>query len=56
MKSTVRAVADEIASAAELALGKTAGRRSPWSAARDPDAATAAIADVIMPPEIDLFR
>ena len=27
MKSTVRAVADELASAAELALGKTAGRR-----------------------------
>ena len=26
MQSTVRAVADEIASAAELALGKTAGR------------------------------
>ena len=26
MRSTVRAVADELASAAELALGKTAGR------------------------------
>ncbi len=26
MKTTIRAVADELASAAELALGKTAGR------------------------------
>ena len=39
MRTTVRAVADELASAAELALGKTAARRSPSSAARTPRSA-----------------
>ena len=34
MQSTVRAVADEIASAAELALGKTRAAPSRWCAAR----------------------
>jgi coenzyme F420-0:L-glutamate ligase / coenzyme F420-1:gamma-L-glutamate ligase len=56
MKSTVRAVADEIASAAELVLGKTAGR--PLALVRDASfrRGEGQIADVIMPPEMDLFR
>ena len=45
MHSTVRAVADEIASAAELALGKAAGRPAEGS-----------IRDVLIPPKADLFR
>jgi coenzyme F420-0:L-glutamate ligase/coenzyme F420-1:gamma-L-glutamate ligase len=41
MRSTIRAVADEIASAAELAFGKVEGRRSPSCAARRSGAARA---------------
>lgn len=56
MRSTIRAVADELASAAELALGKTAGRpialvRGAWFQRGD-----GRIADTLMPPETDLFR
>jgi coenzyme F420-0:L-glutamate ligase/coenzyme F420-1:gamma-L-glutamate ligase len=56
MKSTVRAVADEIASAAELALGKTA--RRPVALVRGVSfrRGDGRIRDLVMPPEMDLFR
>jgi coenzyme F420-0:L-glutamate ligase/coenzyme F420-1:gamma-L-glutamate ligase len=56
MRSTVRAVADEIASAAELALGKTDGR--PVALVRDAafTRGEGNIQDLIMPSESDLFR
>jgi coenzyme F420-0:L-glutamate ligase/coenzyme F420-1:gamma-L-glutamate ligase len=56
MKSTVRAVADEIASAAELVLGKTA--RRPLALVRGAAfrRGDGRIKDVIMPAEMDLFR
>jgi coenzyme F420-0:L-glutamate ligase / coenzyme F420-1:gamma-L-glutamate ligase len=56
MRSTVRAVADEFASAAELALGK-AGRR-PVALVRDAafTRGDGSIRDLVMPPENDLFR
>ena len=56
MKSTVRAVADEIASAAELVLGKTAGRPLALVRGATFQRGEGRIADVIMPPEMDLFR
>jgi coenzyme F420-0:L-glutamate ligase/coenzyme F420-1:gamma-L-glutamate ligase len=56
MRTTVRAVADEIASAAELALGKTAGRPVALVRGARPDAGEGRIADLVMPPENDLFR
>jgi coenzyme F420-0:L-glutamate ligase/coenzyme F420-1:gamma-L-glutamate ligase len=56
MKSTVRAVADEIASAAELVLGKTAGRPLALVRGATFPRGEGRIADVIMPPEMDLFR
>lgn len=56
MRSTVRAVADELASAAELALGKTAGR--PVAVVRGATfrRGEASIQDALIPPENDLFR
>jgi coenzyme F420-0:L-glutamate ligase/coenzyme F420-1:gamma-L-glutamate ligase len=56
MKSTVRAVADEIASAAELALGKTA--RRPLALVRGATfrRGDGRIKDLVMPAEMDLFR
>jgi coenzyme F420-0:L-glutamate ligase/coenzyme F420-1:gamma-L-glutamate ligase len=56
MRSTVRAVADEIASAAELVLGKTAGR--PIAVVRGAEfrRGDGRIADALMPAEMDLFR
>ncbi len=56
MKSTVRAVADELASAAELALGKTA--RQPVALVRGAPftRGEGRIADLVMPSENDLFR
>jgi coenzyme F420-0:L-glutamate ligase / coenzyme F420-1:gamma-L-glutamate ligase len=57
MSATIRAVADEIASAAELVLGKTA--RRPVAVVRGaspPTGLGSVIADVLMPPELDLFR
>jgi coenzyme F420-0:L-glutamate ligase/coenzyme F420-1:gamma-L-glutamate ligase len=56
MKSTVRAVADEIASAAELVLGKTATR--PLAVVRGASfrRGEGRIKDLIMPTEFDLFR
>jgi coenzyme F420-0:L-glutamate ligase/coenzyme F420-1:gamma-L-glutamate ligase len=56
MRSTVRAVADEIASAAELALGKSAGR--PVAVVRGAAfvRAETPIADALIPGAMDLFR
>ncbi len=56
MRSTVRAVADELASAAELALGKSAGR--PVAVIRGATFARGetAIRDALIPGEMDLFR
>jgi len=55
MRSTIRATADEIATAAELALGKTA--RLPGAVVRGahPTRGEGRIADVLMPREFDLF-
>ena len=55
MQSTVRAVADEIASAAELAFGKTAGRPIALVRGANPLRGEASIADALIPPEMDLF-
>jgi len=56
MRSTVRAVADELASAAELALGKSAGR--PVAVIRGAAfvRGETAIRDALIPGEMDLFR
>jgi coenzyme F420-0:L-glutamate ligase/coenzyme F420-1:gamma-L-glutamate ligase len=56
MKSTVRAVADEIASAAELVLGKTAGRPIALVRGASFRRGDGRIKDLIMPPGLDLFR
>ena len=56
MRSTVRAVADEIASAAELALGKIAAR--PVAIVRGSPfiRGDGSIRDALIPPAFDLFR
>ena len=56
MRTTVRAVADELASAAELALGKTAGRPVALVRGASPPLGEGTIADLVMAPENDLFR
>ena len=56
MKSTIRAIADEIASAAELGLGKTAGRPVALVRGAQPLLGEGSIRDAIMPGEFDLFR
>jgi coenzyme F420-0:L-glutamate ligase/coenzyme F420-1:gamma-L-glutamate ligase len=56
MRTTVRAVADEIASAAELALGKTAGRPVALVRGANPPLGEGSIRDVVMAAENDLFR
>jgi len=57
MRTTVRAVADEIASAAELALGKTAGRPVALVRGANPTPGEGSVRrDVLMAPENDLFR
>jgi coenzyme F420-0:L-glutamate ligase/coenzyme F420-1:gamma-L-glutamate ligase len=56
MRSTVRAVADEIASAAELAFGKTTARPAALVRGANPPRAEGSMRDGIMPPEFDLFR
>jgi coenzyme F420-0:L-glutamate ligase/coenzyme F420-1:gamma-L-glutamate ligase len=56
MRSTVRAVADEIASAAELVLGKTAGRPVALVRGADFVRGEASIRSALIPPEADLFR
>jgi coenzyme F420-0:L-glutamate ligase/coenzyme F420-1:gamma-L-glutamate ligase len=56
MRTTVRAVADEIASAAELALGKTAGRPVALVRGAKPPLGEGAIGQALMGAEADLFR
>ena len=56
MESTVRGVADEIASAAELALGKMAGRPVALVRGAQPPAGEGSVSDVIIPEANDLFR
>jgi coenzyme F420-0:L-glutamate ligase/coenzyme F420-1:gamma-L-glutamate ligase len=56
MESTVRGVADEIASAAELALGKMAGRPVALVRGARPPAGEGSVSDVIIPEANDLFR
>lgn len=56
MRSTIRAVADEIASAAELALGKVGRRPVALVRGATPSRVEAAIAQVLIPAESDLFR
>ena len=56
MRSTVRAVADEIASAAELALGKLAGRPAALVRGARPLLGEGTIRDALIPGDADLFR
>ncbi|HEY3334569.1 MAG TPA: coenzyme F420-0:L-glutamate ligase [Candidatus Limnocylindrales bacterium] len=56
MRTTVRAVADELASAAELALGKTAGRPVALVRGANPPLGEGTIRDLVMAAENDLFR
>jgi coenzyme F420-0:L-glutamate ligase/coenzyme F420-1:gamma-L-glutamate ligase len=56
MKSTIRASADEIASAAELALGKVAGRPVAIVRGARPLLGEGSIRDALMPSSFDLFR
>jgi coenzyme F420-0:L-glutamate ligase/coenzyme F420-1:gamma-L-glutamate ligase len=55
MHSTVRAVADEIASAAELALGKIANRPAALVRGAAPPSGEGSIRELLMPAEFDLF-
>lgn len=55
MRSTIRAVADEIASAAELALGKSAGRPAALVRGTMHARGEGSIADLVMPARFDLF-
>ena len=56
MSSTVRAVADEIATAAELTLGKVAGRPAAIVRGARPILGEATIREALIPSEWDLFR
>jgi coenzyme F420-0:L-glutamate ligase/coenzyme F420-1:gamma-L-glutamate ligase len=56
MHSTVRATADEIASAAELAMGKTTRRPAALVRGANPTRGEGRIADVLMARRNDLFR
>jgi coenzyme F420-0:L-glutamate ligase/coenzyme F420-1:gamma-L-glutamate ligase len=56
MRSTVRAVADELASTAELVLGKTAGRPLALVRGATFGRGDGRIADALLPAEMDLFR
>jgi coenzyme F420-0:L-glutamate ligase/coenzyme F420-1:gamma-L-glutamate ligase len=56
MRSTVRAVADEIASAAELAFGKTTARPAAIVRGANPTRGEATIKDALIPGAFDLFR
>jgi coenzyme F420-0:L-glutamate ligase/coenzyme F420-1:gamma-L-glutamate ligase len=56
MRSTVRAVADEIASAAELALGKIAARPVALVRGASFVRGEGSIRDALIPPELDLFH
>ena len=56
MRVTVRAVADEIASAAELALGKATRRPAALVRGAEPPLGEGRIADLLMDAASDLFR
>ena len=56
MRSTIRGIADEIASAAELALGKVARRPIALVRGASPSRAEATIGDALIPAASDLFR
>jgi coenzyme F420-0:L-glutamate ligase/coenzyme F420-1:gamma-L-glutamate ligase len=56
MKTTIRAVADEIASAAELALGKTAARPVALVRGANPPLGDGSIVTSLIPADTDLFR
>jgi len=56
MRSTVRAVADEIASAAELAMGKTTGRPAALVRGAQPLRGESSIREALIPAGADLFR
>jgi coenzyme F420-0:L-glutamate ligase/coenzyme F420-1:gamma-L-glutamate ligase len=56
MKSTIRAVADELASAAELAFGKIGGRPAALVRGAAFTRAEGSIKEVVMPESFDLFR
>ncbi len=56
MRSTVRAVADELASTAELVLGKTAGRPIALVRGASFRRGDGRIRDALIPAEMDLFR
>ena len=56
MRSTVRAVADEIASAAELAFGKTTARPAAIVRGANPTRGEATIRDALIQGSFDLFR
>ncbi len=56
MRSTIRGTADEIATAAELAMGKVARRPAAVVRGANPTRGEGRIADVLMPQEFDLFR
>ncbi len=56
MRSTIRAIADELASAAELALGKTAGRPAALIRGAAFTRGEGPIRDALMPAAFDLFR
>jgi len=56
MKTTIRAVADELASAAELALGKTAGRPVALVRGANPPLGEGTVAETLIPEANDLFR
>ena len=56
MQTTVRAVADELASAAELALGKTAGRPVALVRGANPPRGEASAREMLIPEANDLFR
>jgi coenzyme F420-0:L-glutamate ligase/coenzyme F420-1:gamma-L-glutamate ligase len=56
MRTTVRAVADELASAAELALGKTAGRPVALVRGARPPGGEGSSRELVIPEANDLFR
>ena len=56
MQSTVRGIADEIASAAELALGKSAGRPVALVRGARPPIGEGSSGDIVIPAANDLFR
>jgi coenzyme F420-0:L-glutamate ligase/coenzyme F420-1:gamma-L-glutamate ligase len=56
MRSTVRAVADQVASAAELAFGKTTARPAAIVRGAHPTRGEAKIKDALIPGDFDLFK